>query len=262
MPNSNHKKNTKKISSTVLTAITNIKKRRYLTLIAITILILLIVAAKNIGDDANNSRIFYISICGTFIGALSAFVLTIIKEISTKKNKEISSLNYALFIMSRKLTIITTLKRECEIHKDKLEILRALELPAKRLPDTSDLKFPYADLSFLLDGSTALAMNQLGIAQDCFNQTLETYRYRNVFLVETIQPIMKGEKFYKKKLTEEKIKEILGEINSEIICDSTADIYEFIEMTIKVLEKTQGDLIEAGKKIYPNAKFVKYSIKP
>ncbi|PHV29512.1 hypothetical protein CSQ93_05450 [Janthinobacterium sp. BJB426] len=73
---------------------------------------------------------------------------------------------------------------------------------------------------------------------------------------------MKGEKFYKKKLTEEKIKEILGEINSEIICDSTADIYEFIEMTIKVLEKTQGDLIEAGKKIYPNAKFVKYSIKP
>lgn len=72
---------------------------------------------------------------------------------------------------------------------------------------------------------------------------------------------MKGDNFYKKMLNEEKIREILGEINSEMIVENTNEVYDLIDDSIQVLNKTQTDLINAGKEIYPNVKFPKYSMK-
>ncbi|MDN2675628.1 hypothetical protein [Janthinobacterium sp. SUN033] len=259
MTSTNFEKLYKNLSIVKLTILSNIRKRKFLIFVVLFILTLTVFAAKNIGNNGENIRTFTISICGTFIGALSAFVLTIVREETTKKNNEISSLHYALFILGRQFNTLIILNKTCKQHKDKRELKRALELPANRLQDTSDLKFSYEDLSFLSGVDTVKVLHQLGIAQDCFYQTVEAHRHRNEYYVETIQPIIKEKEIHKQKLSEEQVKDMLGEVESEIIISNTNDIYIFIENTMRVLSETQMELIEAGKKIYPGIKLPKFS---
>lgn len=181
------------------------------------------------------------------------------KRGNNKKNKEIASLHYALFILGRQYNTLIILNKSCKQHKDKSDLKRAMELPANRLQDTSDLKFPYEDLGFLSKIDTVKVLHQLGVAQDCFYQTVEAYRHRNEFYVETIQPIIKEKEIYKLMLSEKQVMDMLGEVESQTIIRNTNDIYEFIENTMNVLNKTQMELIDAGKKIHPRIKLPKFS---
>lgn len=260
MPNENSKDKNNYFSIKISEGLYKIKKYKYIFLILLFISILIFTSANNIGKNEDNIRIFYISICGTFAGALAAFLLTMIRESDTKKNKEIVSINFALFILARQFRTAIILQNTCNPHKEKNELIRAIELPAMRIHDTSDLIFPYGDLSFLLlEKETVGVLHQLGIAQDSFCQMLEVYNIRNVYYVETIQPIMEEKEITKSPFTLEEIEKLLGDVKTSIIISNTNEIYDFIETCIRVLDKTQVELIAAGKKVHPRVKFPKFS---
>lgn len=197
-----------------------------------------------------------IALFGTFIGATFAFRLNENKELEELNSKRMDAIRMALFVLIRQHNAIQGMLEE--YNKYESPIKRAFNLPAKKPAPYENLMISYTDLDFLLSESDPDFLLRLSIEEERFFQTMESIKIRNEFFVNEVQVEM-GRVIRNGTILEiEELELIVGQRIVHGALQSSANAYEFLNMTNESMDSIIKEFIAVAKNIYPDNRFIGY----
>jgi hypothetical protein len=199
-----------------------------------------------------------LALFGTFLGATLAFRLTETKEKEKIKATQREALNRALFVLIRQHNAVIQIKRDFDKYPSLFE--KAFNMPALKPPEYGDLVHYISDLEFLIDSKNPNILFELTIEQERFHQAIESIRMRNDFYVREVQIAIAATSINRKIVTIPDAERILGERVFGGAMNGAENAYELIADSNESIPKLLGELRDLAKQIFPDHKFINYSI--
>ncbi|MFM5178572.1 hypothetical protein ACEUAY_02995 [Aeromonas veronii] len=203
-------------------------------------------------------QLFTVAI-GGFIGAFSAFWLKKHEEEKKDRESKRNALNFALFVLIRKINAIQCIKKDLERYTTPFE--RGLCLPAMKPPDYSGVKQDINGLQFLIGGVHAHILMELTIEQERFEQAINSINIRNEFYVNEVQPALSFHSLNGRPLPLAEFEGKLGERLFNGAIKGAAVLYELVYACDVSLNETYTELREIAKKLFPDENFVAWENK-
>jgi hypothetical protein len=197
-----------------------------------------------------------LALLGTFLGATLAFRLNQDKEDRKLEANRREAINRALFVLARQANAVHQLKTEYDLIGEMIP--RAINLPAIKPPNYTDLIHSFVDLEFLLEGDEPDLLFRLTIEQERFHQMIESIRIRNEFYVGEFQPKIAEFDLNGRVTSSEEVISLIGQRIFGGVINGTNVAYEQIQASSKSIPQMQTQLLALAKRKYPNHKFVTY----
>ena len=197
-----------------------------------------------------------LALLSTFLGATFAFRLNEDQEAQKLEASKRAALNRAIFVLSRHHNAIRQRFKDIQAYKSPFE--RAFNFPARQSPPYTDLVHNFSDLEFLLESTEPSLLFRLTVAQECFQQAIESLRMRNTFYVNEFQPELARLSLNGKVITLEQAEALLGERIFGTVINGAADVYEHLKGCDKSIPAIYEQLRQQASAMYPNHKFIQY----
>jgi hypothetical protein len=129
-----------------------------------------------------------LTLLGTFIGAMLAFLSQLALRRREEKKAELLAAHRILFCLFQQLNTLVLYQRESVAPRSKSPV-KFIEIPAASEFDVSKNLFDFASFGFLLKSSAGRQiMYDLYLAQECYVETLRTINERSRMHRELLQP--------------------------------------------------------------------------
>jgi hypothetical protein len=207
--------------------------------------------------DSSNIITVTTAFGGALSGAWGAYKFSIYKENEKEEKQKISSLNKAFFILLRQINAITMFKIDLEKVEQENPIVRAFHFPPWKTNSYTDLKFNFEELSFILDTKDLNLLHELFIAQESFEQAIETINQRSIYFINKVTPEMELKDIDNKKLTIDELKTEMDINKINGLVSGTNYMYTHVYETYKQLEDIELKLFLFAKSQYPKKRFIK-----
>ncbi len=199
-----------------------------------------------------------LSVFGTFFGATFAFRLNEEKERKKLLDMRRESLNRALFVLVRQINAIHQLSQLYIKYQTPFE--RAFNFPAMKPPLYEDLIFSFTELDFLLDSDNPGLLIKIAVEQERFHQAIESFRLRNEFYVQEIQPAIEKIKLNGKIISSNEAEKLLGERLFGSAINLANSVWEHITYSNNSIPEVHNELLIQAKLMFPGKKFITYEI--
>lgn len=233
---------------------------RWIYPVALIIIAIAIFIATNVGVlTVRDIVLALVPTFGTFLGATFAFRLNEEKEVRKLRESRHEAINRASFILIRQANAILQITKEFEKYPSDFE--KAFNLPALKPPPYNDLTHNLSDLDFLLESSTPSLLMEIAIEQERFHQVLESLRIRNERYISEVQPAIEKLALNGKQITAETAAVLFGE---RLFCSAMNEAniaWQNISLFNTSLPATHQALLHQAKTMYPDRKFITFSIK-
>lgn len=200
----------------------------------------------------------FLALLATFFGALFAFRLNERKDESKERSRRISAINRAILVLGAQHNEVRAIVHE--VNKHPQLIPRALQMNAALPVKSLRLEQKLDELMFLFESSDPNILFELHIEQIRFDQALETVRLRAKFTGDILQPEMAKHQLKGKYVTEQMLREMLGELVFESAVNMTHTMTHHIQGSNESLPVLQSKLRALAKELFPDEKFVKFDL--
>lgn len=128
------------------------------------------------------------TLIAAFSGAWLAFHLANRDRVRQESERQVSSINKALFILMRQINVGELLGRDIDFYTT--DAMLAFSMPASKANEYADLRIDFDGLAFLLSTEYVQEILHLSVEQERFEQMLESVKIRNDHYKDVVMPEM------------------------------------------------------------------------
>jgi hypothetical protein len=210
----------------------------------------------------NNLASMASTLFATYVGAKLAFVFERRERVKDVDEKNIAAINRALYTLTEMWTILRQYQRDhLEDYRDAPD--RWLNLTSHPLAAKHyDLHFELGQLTFLLpeEGNT---LAKVMLQERRFQLAIGLIEYRTKIMLKEVFPRMgQAQSAPGQQPSLVQIEQILGISTVQQLRQVTDQIFAFIDVDIPDLQAVYREFWNAGKRLYPKAKIIRFDFNP